>query len=60
MDPPARKPFVGIIYDCCNQYGRVYLNRKGDALEGRCPRCMKRVVLRISKDGTDDRFLRVN
>ena len=58
--PRRRRPFVGIIYDCCNAYGRVYLNRKGTAFRGQCPRCLKSVVLRVSEDGSTERFLRVN
>ena len=54
-----RKPFVGIIFNCCKAYGRIYLDRSATAFEGRCPRCLKRVVLQISEEGSTDRFLRV-
>ena len=56
----TRRPFVGIIFACCNAYGRVYLNRTTKAFEGRCPRCLKRVVLQVSEHGSTERFLRVD
>lgn len=62
-DPPVRpsqdksaKSFVGIHFACCDVYSRVYINRAGTAYEGNCPKCSKRVRLRIARDGTDSRF----
>jgi hypothetical protein len=47
---------VGIHFVCCDVYTRVYINRDATAYEGNCPKCAKRVRLRIGPGGTDSRF----
>ena len=53
-----RQPFVGLIYDCCGVYGRLYPDARRTAYSGRCPRCARPVVIPIGPDGTDARFFR--
>jgi len=48
--------FVGVHFVCCDVYSRVYINRDETAYEGNCPKCAKRVTLRIGTGGTDSRF----
>ncbi len=55
-DSSADRRWLGIHYECCGVYGRVYRNREGTTYEGRCPRCLGRVQLPIGPDGTDQRF----
>jgi len=50
------RPFVGINFTCCNVYRRIYKNRAGDAYEGSCPKCLKKVKLMIGAGGTSNRF----
>jgi hypothetical protein len=52
----AGRRFVGVHFVCCDVYTRVYVNRDETAYEGKCPRCAKRVTLRIGPGGTDARF----
>jgi len=52
------KKFLGIMFECCNVYRRVYINKEGNAYEGRCPKCFAEVKVRIGTDGSDTRFFR--
>lgn len=56
---PSARPFIGIQWDCCGAYTRVYREADGKAYLGRCPRCGKRVRLLVEAGGTDHRFFRV-
>lgn len=51
-----RRPYLGIIFKCCNVYSRIYLNKDKTAFVGRCPRCGKNTKIKVSKDGVSDRF----
>ncbi len=48
--------FVGVQFVCCDVYSRVYINREQSAYEGNCPKCAKRVRLKIGPGGTNSRF----
>ena len=50
------RPYVGMHFACCAVYARIYLNRDSTAYMGNCPRCGRRVQLRVGPDGTDQRF----
>ena len=54
--PRGSKPWVGVRFDCCGVYTRLYRNSEGTAYEGRCPRCLRSVRMLIGPGGTDSRF----
>ncbi len=53
-----KRRFLGVSFDCCSAYARIYVNKQGTAYVGNCPRCGSSVRVRIAKDGTDARFFR--
>jgi hypothetical protein len=50
------RPYLGILFECCNVYTRIYKNKAGTAYVGRCPRCGKKVTIPIDPSGTAGRF----
>lgn len=60
VDARVSRPFLGIRFDCCKTYGRIYRNQNGTAYEGKCPNCMAKVTVPIGKSGTSSRFFTAN
>lgn len=56
MTEKGAKKFLGILFECCNIYRRIYVNKDGTAYEGRCPMCYKMVKVKIGEGGTANRF----
>lgn len=52
----SSKNFIGIMFNCCNVYARIYKNKEGTAYVGRCPKCMRPVRLLIGEGGVHSRF----
>jgi len=50
------RPWVGIRFNCCDVYVRIYRNAEGTAYTGRCPKCLRPVRLRVGAGGTSSRF----
>ena len=55
-DKTTKRPFIGMHFKCCNVYSRIYLNRRQTAFVGWCPKCAQKTEVRVSPQGTDDRF----
>ncbi|MCH8965621.1 MAG: hypothetical protein IIB58_11710 [Planctomycetes bacterium] len=52
--------WLGIRFDCCNTYSRMYRNTAGTAYVGRCPKCTRRLSVPIGPGGTPQRFFRAS
>jgi len=50
------RPFLGIHFECCNVYGRIYRNAGGTAYIGACPTCGNTVRVPIGDKGCNSRF----
>lgn len=50
------RKFVGVHFVCCDIYSRIYINRAKTAYAGNCPRCLKKIELKIGPGGTSNRF----
>jgi hypothetical protein len=55
-DAKRQLRYVGIHFACCGVYSRISLNRRETAYSGHCPRCLKRIEIKIGPGGTDSRF----
>ena len=55
---PDGRRWVGVRFDCCGIYTRIYRNDDDTAYVGRCPRCQRRVRIAIGPGGTSDRLFR--
>ncbi|MCG3131687.1 MAG: hypothetical protein FLDDKLPJ_02492 [Phycisphaerae bacterium] len=53
---PAGCPWIGVRFDCCGVYQRVYRNPEGTAYVGRCPRCGREARARVGPSGVSARF----
>ena len=58
LDENKAKNFLGIMFECCNVYGRIYKNKEGTFYQGRCPRCMREIKIRVGEGGTSQRFFK--
>ncbi len=55
-DRRSGRRYVGVHFACCDVYSRVYINRQETGYVGNCPRCTRRIELKIGPGGTDSRF----
>lgn len=50
------RPYLQVLFECCNVYQRVYREPLGRFYLGRCPRCLRSIRFIVGKDGTDARM----
>lgn len=52
------RPWIGVLFECCGVYLRIFREPRIDRYEGRCPSCGRQVVVRVGSDGTSSRVFR--
>lgn len=58
--PPAHRqgarPYLGIYFECCHVYARVYRRADQPQYVARCPRCLRAAKIRVAADGSRKRM----
>lgn len=51
------RKFIGVKFECCGVYSRIYYNDQKQGYFGYCPLCHRRVNVRVDPEkGIDARF----
>lgn len=53
-----RRPHISILFECCGVYARIYRHPDKPCYEGRCPKCLRLLHVRVGPEGTSERFFR--
>ncbi len=53
-----RRPYIGVYFECCSVYARIYRRPDEKVYQGRCPNCLAIVRVRVGPDGTNSRIFR--
>ncbi|MFQ5489575.1 MAG: hypothetical protein ACE5GE_02535 [Phycisphaerae bacterium] len=56
----GERPWLGIHFDCCGFYTRIYRNAEGTAYVGWCPGCQRRIRVKVEAGGRSERFFRAS
>lgn len=54
----AARPYIGVLFECCGIYARVYRHADTPQYEGRCPRCLRPLRVRVGRNGVAARIFR--
>lgn len=52
------RPYIGMLFECCGVYTRIYRRPGQMVYVGRCPKCMRPVRVRVRRDGINARLFR--
>ncbi len=54
------RKWLGVLFDCCGMYARIYQTRDGKAYAGHCPKCNAALRVGIGEGGTSQRIFRAS
>ena len=56
----AGRRWIGVHFECCGIYTRIYRNADATAYQGFCPKCNRAVKVAVGPNGTSTRLFRAN
>lgn len=56
--PADTRPYIGVLFECCDVYARVYRRPDRMVYQARCPKCLRMVRVRVAADGVNARLFR--
>jgi hypothetical protein len=55
----SARPYLGVHFECCDVYLRLYRPKDRPFYQGRCPKCGKPIYIPVKKGGSSSRFFSV-
>jgi len=52
------RPYIGVHFECCGVYARIYRRPDQQFYRGRCPKCLRSLTVRVGSDGVSQRIFR--
>jgi hypothetical protein len=52
----AGRPYLCVLFECCQVYVRVYRRPDDPAYVVRCPKCLRTTHIRVGPQGSAQRF----
>ena len=52
------RPWLGIQFECCDVYTRVYREPTDTEYVGRCPKCLRQVRVKVGPGGVSAKLFR--
>ncbi len=56
----GERPYIGILFECCGVYVRVYRRADQACYHARCPKCFRTTRVRVGRDGVSARLFRAS
>jgi hypothetical protein len=56
--PRATRPWLGIYFECCDVYARVFRQSNARQYVGQCPKCGRSVRVAVGPGGVPSRLFR--
>ncbi len=60
VDGREQRPHIGMLFECCGVYTRLYRHQEEGCYRGRCPKCLGTLVVRVGPDGVSTRIFRAS
>jgi hypothetical protein len=55
---PRGRPWIGIHFECCAVYARVYRDPESPQYNASCPKCGCGICIRVGPEGVNGRIFR--